>query len=83
MRKLTQKKFSISIEQKQFLENYRKWGYSDRSSIVRDALSSFIKDLKDAERKTKMKKKAQELSPDYKENGRLSVFSKVTKEDNR
>jgi metal-responsive CopG/Arc/MetJ family transcriptional regulator len=83
MRKLTQKKFSISVEQKRFLENYQRWGYSDRSSIVRDALNSFIKELETAERKTIMKKKAQELSSDYKENGRLTVFSKVTKRDDR
>jgi metal-responsive CopG/Arc/MetJ family transcriptional regulator len=83
MRKLTQKKFSISVEQKRFLENYRRWGYSDRSSIVRDALNIFMKELETAERKTIMKKKAQELSSDYKENGRLTVFSKVTKRDDR
>lgn len=83
MRKLTQKKFSISIEQKQFLDNYRRWGYSDRSSIVRDALNVFIRELEAAERKTKMKKKAQELSSDYKENGRLTIFSKVDKRDER
>ena len=83
MRKLTQKKFSISVEQKRFLENYRKWGYSDRSSIVRDALNIFMRELETAERKTIMKKKAQELSSDYKENGRLTVFSKVTKRDDR
>ena len=77
MRKLTQKKFSISVEQKRFLENYRRWGYSDRSSIVRDALNIFMRELETAERKTIMKKKAQELSSDYKENGRLTVFSKV------
>jgi metal-responsive CopG/Arc/MetJ family transcriptional regulator len=83
MRKLTQKKFSISVEQKRFLENYRRWGYSDRSSIVRDALNIFMRELETAERKTIMKKKAQELSSDYKENGRLTVFSKVTKRDDR
>ena len=82
MRKLTQKKFSISIEQKRFLENYRRWGYSDRSSIVRDALNSFMKELEAAERKTLMKKKAQELSSDYKD-GRLTVFSKVDNLDDR
>ena len=81
MRKLTQKKFSISVEQKRFLENYRRWGYSDRSSIVRDALNIFMRELETAERKTIMKKKAQELSSDYKENGRLTVFSKVEKRD--
>ncbi len=83
MRKLTQKKFSISVEQKHFLENYRRWGYSDRSSIVRDALNIFMKELETAERKTMMKKKAHELSSDYKENGRLTVFSKVGKRDDR
>ena len=79
MLKLTQKKFSISLEQKRFLENYRRWGYSDRSSIVRDALNTFMRELESAERKNIMKKKAQELSSDYKENGRLTVFSKVNK----
>ena len=83
MRKLIQKKFSISVEQKRFLENYRRWGYSDRSSIVRDALNIFMRELETAERKTIMKKKAQELSSDYKENGRLTVFSKVTNRDDR
>jgi len=82
MRKLTQKKFSISLEQKRFLENYRRWGYSDRSSIVRDALNSFIKELETAERKTLMKKKAQELSSDYKE-GRLTIFSETDNRDDR
>ena len=80
MQKLTQKKFSISLEQKQFLENYRRWGYSDRSSIVRDALNSFIKELETAERKTLMKKKAQELSSEYKE-GRLALYSKANKRE--
>ena len=83
MRKLTQKKFSISVEQKRFLENYRRWGYSDRSSIVRDALNIFMRELETAERKTIMKKKAKELSSDYKENGRLTVFSKVDKKEGR
>jgi len=82
MRKLTQKKFSISIEQKRFLENYRRWGYSDRSSIMRDALNSFMKELEAAERKTLMKKKAQELSSDYKE-GRLTIFSETDNRDDR
>jgi len=82
MRKLTQKKFSISLDQKRFLENYRRWGYSDRSSIVRYALNSFMKELEAAERKTLMKKKAQELSSDYKE-GRLTIFSEIDNRDDR
>jgi metal-responsive CopG/Arc/MetJ family transcriptional regulator len=82
MRKLTQQKFSISLEQKRFLENYRKWGYSDRSSIVRDALNSFMKELEDVKRKTLMEKKAQELSSDYKK-GQLTLFSKIVKEEDQ
>ena len=38
MAALTQKKISISSEQKQFLEHYRQWGFTDQSSIVREAL---------------------------------------------
>jgi len=82
MRKLTQQKFSISLEQKRFLENYRKWGYSDRSSIVRDALNSFMKELEDVKRKSLMEKKAQELSSDYKK-GQLTLFSKIVKEEDQ
>jgi len=81
MRKLTQKKFSISIEQKRFLENYRRWGYSDQSSIVRAALESFKKELEAAERKSLMKRKAQELSEDYLENGHLTKFFIMAKKD--
>jgi hypothetical protein len=81
MRKLTQKKFSISIEQKRFLENYQRWGYSDQSSIVRAALDSFIKEQEAAERKSLMKKKAQELSADYQENGGLTKFFIMAKKD--
>jgi metal-responsive CopG/Arc/MetJ family transcriptional regulator len=82
MRKLIQQKFSISVEQKRFLENYRKWGYSDRSSIVRDALHSFIKEMEAEKRRTLMQKKAQELSPDYKK-GQLALFSKIAQEDDQ
>ena len=45
---------------------------------MRDALNSFMKELEAAERKTLMKKKAQELSSDYKD-GRLTVFSNAEK----
>ena len=39
MTALTPKKFSISPEQKSFLEAYKQWGFSDQSSIVREALA--------------------------------------------
>lgn len=81
MRKLTQKKFSISLEQKRFLDNYRKWGYSDRSSIVRDALNNFMKELEATERKTLMEKKAKELSSDYNKSQLMTLFSKIVEED--
>jgi metal-responsive CopG/Arc/MetJ family transcriptional regulator len=83
MRKLTQKKFSISLEQKRFLDNYRKWGYSDRSSIVRDALNNFMKELEVTERKTLMEKKAKELSSDYNKSQLMTLFSKIVEEDDK
>jgi len=49
---------------------------------VRDALNSFMKELEAAERKTLMKKKAQELSSDYKD-GQLTVFSETDNRDDR
>ncbi|KPJ63659.1 MAG: hypothetical protein AMJ45_07130 [Syntrophobacter sp. DG_60] len=81
MEALTQKKFSISREQKEFLENYRQWGFSDQSSIVREALNRFIKELKTKERKVLMAQKAQELLPDYKEDKELIAFSDLDGED--
>ncbi len=81
MEALTQKKFSISHEQKKFLENYRQWGFSDQSSIVREALNRFIKELKIKERKSLMAQKAQELLPDYTEDKELIAFSDLDGED--
>ncbi len=42
----TQKKFSIIQEQKRFLENYRKWGCSDQSSIE-DETNSYAESVLD------------------------------------
>ena len=81
MEALTQKKFSLSHEQKQFLENYRKWGFSDQSSIVREALDRFIKELKIKKRKDLMLKKAKELLSDYTEDKELIVFTDLDGED--
>ncbi len=75
MESLTQKKISISINQKQFLANYKKLGFSDQSSIVREALNRFIKELKTKERKELMKKKAGELLRDYTEDRTFTVFT--------
>ena len=81
MEALTQKKFSISHEQKEFLENYRQWGFSDQSSIVREALNRFIKELKIKQRKALMAQKAKELLPDYREDKELIAFSDLDGED--
>lgn len=72
---LTQKKFSISPEQKQFLENYKQWGFTDQSSIVREALNQFTKKLKTKQRKNQMAKKACELLSDYTTDKELTVFT--------
>jgi len=72
---LTQKKFSISSEQKQFLENYKQWGFTDQSSIVREALNQFTKKLKTKQRKNQMAQKARELLSDYTTDKELTVFT--------
>ena len=81
MTTLTQKKISISSEQKQFLENYRQWGFSDQSSIVREALARYIRELKTIHRKTQMAKKARELVSEYTTDEELTGFTDLDGED--
>ena len=81
MATLMQKKISISPEQKRFLENYRQWGFTDQSSIVREALNQFIKDLKTKKRKSQMARKAQELISDYTTDKELTTFTDLDGED--
>jgi len=78
---LIQKKISITNEQKQFLENYRKWGFSDQSSIIREALSLFISELETREKKTLMTQKAQELLSDYAKDKDFVAFTDLDGED--
>ena len=81
MATLIQKKISITNEQKQFLENYKKWGFSDQSSIIREALSLFISELETREKKALMTQKAQELLSDYTKNKKLTEFTDLDGED--
>ena len=81
MATLTQKKISISSEQKQFLENYREWGFTDQSSIVREALTLFIRELKTNQRKTQMAQKARELVSEYTTDKELTGFTDLDGED--
>ena len=74
MATLAQKKISISSEQKQFLENYRQWGFTDQSSIVREALTLFITELKTNQRKTQMAQKARELLPQEPDGVRIGLY---------
>ena len=76
-----QKKFSISQNHKDFLEAYRAWGFSDQSSMLRAALSLFIKDLEARERKRQMKQKALELLADYTDDKELTAFTDLDGED--
>jgi hypothetical protein len=75
METVTQKKFSINVNQKEFLANYKKWGFSDQSSIVREALDRFIREIRTRERKDLMKKKANELLPHYADDKELTVLA--------
>ncbi len=78
---LTQKKISISSEQNEFLENYKQWGFTDQSSIVREALTLFIKDVKTRQRKSQMAQKASELLSDYRTDKELTTFTELDGED--
>jgi metal-responsive CopG/Arc/MetJ family transcriptional regulator len=78
---LTQKKFSIDLDQKQFLEDYRQWGFSDQSSIVREALARYMDELKTSRRKTQMAQKARELVSDYQTDDELTAFTDLDGED--
>ena len=78
---LTQKKISISSEQNEFLENYKQWGFADQSSIVREALSRFIKDVRTKQRKKQMAEKARELLSDYRKDKELTSFTDLDGED--
>lgn len=81
MGKLAQKKFSISIEQKRFLEHYKEHGFTDQSSLVREAIDRFAKDLKTKERKELIQMKAQELLSEYSGDNELTVFTALDSED--
>ena len=81
MGSLIQKKISITNEHKQFIENYKKWGFSDQSSIIRKALNQFINDFKIKERKTLIAQKGQELLSDYTHDKDLTVFTDIDGDD--
>jgi len=81
MAPLTQKKISISSEQNEFLENYKQWGFTDQSSIVREALTQFIKEAKTRRRKSQMAQKASELLSDYRTDKELATFTELDGED--
>lgn len=81
MAKLTQKKITISSEQNEFLENYKQWGFTDQSSIVREALARFIKEVKIKQRKHQMAEKARELLNDYETDENLTTFTDLDGED--
>ncbi len=81
MAALTQKKISISPEQRQFLENYKQWGFTDQSSIVREALERYIGEVKRNHRKTEMAKKANELVSVYETDESLTEFADLDAED--
>ena len=81
MTTLTQKRISISPEQRKFLEAYKQWGFSDQSSIVREALSRYMKEIETRHRKTQMAQKAAELVSDYERDEELTRFTDLGGED--
>ena len=78
---MNQKKFTISNDQKEFLEDFKKWGFSDQSSIVREALDHFMTELKAKKYKDTMAKKAQELLALYSKDKEITIFTALDGED--
>lgn len=81
MRDLNQKKFSIKSEQIKFLENYKKWGFSDKSSIVREALDRYMREVKTQHQKHLMEQKSRELLSDYLKDKELTALTDLDSED--
>ena len=81
MGNLDQKKFSIGSEQIKFLENYKKWGFSDKSSIVREALDRYMKEVKTQHQKQLMEQKSRELLSDYLKDKELTPLTDLDSED--
>ena len=81
MTTMIQKKITISPPQKQFLENYRRWGFTDQSSIVREALSRFIREFERDRLRGQMAQKAHELLSDYTTDTELTTFTDLDGED--
>ena len=81
MASVKQKKFSITVEQNSFLESYKQWGYTDQSSIVREALNLLIREAKRNRRKTEMAHKARELLADYETDREVTSFIALDRED--
>ena len=63
------------------MENYKEWGFTDQSSIVREALTRFIKEVKIKQRKRQMAEKASELLSDYETDKELTTFTDLGGED--
>ena len=81
MAAMTQKKISISSEQQKFLENYRLWGFTDQSSIVREALARYMSEVKTDRRKLQLARKAKELASEYETDSELTPFTDLDGED--
>ena len=81
MRDLDQKKFSIKSDQIKFLENYKEWGFSDKSSIVREALDRYMREVKTQHQKRLMEQKSRELLSDYLEDKELTSLTDLDGED--
>jgi len=56
-------------------------GFSDQSSIVREALNRLIKEFKIKQRKSQMAQKARELFSDYTTDRELTTFTDLDGEE--
>lgn len=76
-----QKKISINKRHEDFLKNYKRLGYNDQGSIVREALDKFITEHKKRERKSKLKTQAEKLRTIYLKNKKLTEMTTLDNEE--
>jgi len=74
---MIQKKITLKKEQGAFLAACKEYGFSDQSTLVREALDIFIKSIKREQQRTKISKKAKELAKLYSEDSELTTFTTI------
>jgi hypothetical protein len=77
MSSMVQKKVTIRQEHAAFLAAHKDLGFTDQSSLVRNALDDFIKETRRRQRRSMILQKANELVDLYVEDSELTEFTAI------